>query len=164
MFFGVEHGDLSGHGQLFYKEDEWSIYFEADSNLEDADCSILVVNLNIDFDLSTKRAGAIWGYHPHSMWIQKKVLIPQYFSGSLLLLDELMEVQDVRRLEGSLEWKTYYDRETGWLCIGDYVHHKGDVIVEFLTNTLAALSKKGELKALWLKPIFVANTNSKGRS
>jgi hypothetical protein len=158
MFFGGEQGELSRRGQLFYKEDEQSMNFEADSDPRGADCSILVVNLNIDFDLSTKRAQNIWGYHPYTMWIQKRLPMPRYFSGSLLLLDESISIQDVERLEGSLAWKTYYDSAMGWLCVGDHEYHEGDVTVEFLTNTLATLNKQGELKALWLKPIFVVLT------
>jgi hypothetical protein len=155
MFFDAKEDYLSHCGRLVYIRDDWSISFEADTDAGDAYCSILVVNLNVDFDLSTKRANNIWGYHPHTGWIPQKLYIPQHFPGSLFLLGDFMLFQDINRIEDSLKWKTYYDSEIGWLCVGDYIQHEGDIIVEFLTDTLAALNKKGELKALWLKPVFV---------
>lgn len=50
-------------------------------------------------------------------------------------------------------WKTYYDEENGWICIGNPQCENG-VAVEFAQNTLAVIDNR-ELKAIWIKPEFI---------
>ena len=40
-----------------------------------------------------------------------------------------------------------------WFCVGD-PDFKGTINVNFIENAIATLNSQGEIKALWIKPVF----------
>jgi hypothetical protein len=154
MLFEAEKGELLHHGQIVYVQDDYAFDFVPQ---QIANCIVLIDTIELDFIIyynDIKRASQIWGFHaPPTLWIKKELHVPAFFTGSLILLNETIEEGDIIRLEGSDTWNTYYDAQTGWVCIGADNQDEEDVTVEFATNLLAVLQKK-QLKAIWLKPLL----------
>ena len=50
-------------------------------------------------------------------------------------------------------WNTYYDKESGWICFGDFNTNKKDQTVEFANGIIAVIAN-AMIKAYWFKPIF----------
>lgn len=154
MLFEVEEGPLRHIGQLVYIMKDSAFDFQPQ---QIADCSIEVDYISIDFIIyynDVKRASQIWGYHyPPESWVKKELQKPEFFAGSLLLIDDVIDDGDTLVLHGSREWETYYDIHTGWVCIGDCDHSKEDMAVEFVSDAVAIINNQ-QLKALWLKPVI----------
>ena len=47
----------------------------------------------------------------------------------------------------------FFDSSSGWFCVGD-PDFKGTINVNFIENAIATLNSQGEIKALWIKPVF----------
>ena len=154
MLFEAEKGDLLHQGQVVYVQDDYAFNFVP---AQIADCTVLIGTLELNFIFyyrDVKRASQIWGFHaPPKRWIRKELHAPSFFTGSMILLHETIEEGDIFGLEGSEAWHTYYDAQTGWVCMGTDVQDKEDIAVEFATNVVAVL-QKNQLKALWLKPLL----------
>jgi len=46
-------------------------------------------------------------------------------------------------------WKTFYDKNSGWICYGDTTMNPEDRSVEFCTNVVVVLNE-GCIKGIWL--------------
>lgn len=57
-------------------------------------------------------------------------------------------------MDYAVDWKTYYDRKQGVICIGTYLLPCNSVNVEFNRNTGVSIVD-GKLIALWIKPRFL---------
>lgn len=137
-------------GSVIYFTEEHSFDFEP--NLS-ADFSYLIGYLNLTFESERKVARQVWGLNPKNTWISKELVPPNSFQGELLAQNHLESGESERIVDVGV-WKTYFDNENGWVCIGDYNHTSNDQSVEFAENTIAVINEK-KLKALWLKPNFV---------
>ncbi len=154
MLFVAEEGPILHHGQVVYVQKDQAFNFVPQ---QITDCSVLIGDVELGFMISpnkSKRASQVWGYcGSPARWIQQRLQVPVFFSGSLLLCNEMIDEGDIVRLEGSQAWNISYDQATSWVCIGDATFTQDDVAVEFATNCGVVL-QKDQLKALWLKPIF----------
>lgn len=122
--------------------------------------AIMIQNLNITFDFQLKSANDIWGYHNYKLWKEVELKEPNSVKGKLLLSLEI-EYDDVYSIKRANEWETYYNSQTGWICIGDLNTQKYDAFidkfngcVEFYPNVIAAI-KNGECNAIWIRPIVI---------
>lgn len=52
------------------------------------------------------------------------------------------------------DWNTVYDRQSGWIQIGDCCQIRETQFVTFAHETIAAI-KRGKLKAIWIKPKMI---------
>lgn len=145
ILFDAKPGKVVHHGQLVYRVHEWSLDFEPG---QIADCSVSVQDIEVEFDSVTRCASQISGYHPHIGWKKKALHVPEFFPGSLVLLDNSIEDTDIVRLKGTWEWETFYDPKTGWMCVGYDTPHEDDTAVEFATGIIAVVNQH-HLKALW---------------
>ncbi len=154
MLFEAEKGELLHHGQIVYVQDDYAFNFVPQQM---TNCTVLLGTTELDFIIyanNIKCASQIWGFHaPPTLWIKKELHVPAFFTGSLILLDETIEEGDIIGLEGSETWNTYYDAQTGWVCMGTDDQNEEGVAVEFATNLLAVLDGS-QLKAIWLKPLL----------
>ncbi|MFW9332016.1 hypothetical protein ACN6AX_02135 [Paenibacillus polymyxa] len=142
----------ANNGQVIYVKDENS--FDFDPSLS-ADFSILVGYLNITFDTESKLARQIWGLSPLDVWIEKPLVVPTAMLGGLLLVSGVeMESGECQRIVDVNSWKTFYDKCSGWVCIGDPKYDNDETAVEFAKDTISVL-RNNTLKSLWLKPVFV---------
>lgn len=154
MLFAISQRDAPRAGRLVYVARDWAIDFETEGEEQGSrDGTILVRDLNIDFDLHTKEALTIWGYHPHTRWKRATLRVPYAFPGNLLL-EEKRGLLEIVRLPESEAWQSQYDAKTRWLCVGDPQLEDEDQAVEFLTNAIAVI-KRTDLKAIWLKPVLI---------
>ena len=134
-------------GVAKYIGSEYSFDFEP---VQSSNYDILIGDLTISFDANLK-ARQIWGYNPSSGWINKKLSLPTVEQGALILNNEIDSPQSI---DGSKAWKTYYDSHTGWICIGTFNVEQYDLAIEFATKIFAVLHN-GNLKSVWIKPIFM---------
>lgn len=148
MFKAITTG-IKTNGQVIYEKNDYSFDFKPAQN---TDITLMVGYLYLGIDSETMLARQVWGYSPSSSWMKKILKVPTYFSGDLSLQEEIQAGLS-QRLGDSENWTTYYDPDTGWVCIGDDSFSKNDIAVEFATNTIAVL-KEENLKAVWLQPVF----------
>jgi len=140
------------NGKVIYRKDESSFDFEPTLS---ADFTLMVGYLNITFNSESKLARQVWGLNPLNTWSEELLILPSFKQGGLLLVDEVeIESGECERIVEVNEWKTFYDKNSGWVCIGNPLHEMNDFAVEFATNTIALLSNS-KLKSLWLKPVFI---------
>lgn len=138
-------------GTLIYRKEDHSFDFEP---IMSSDFSIMIGYLHITFDSYTRVARQIWGFHASDSWQHKILQQPISFQGELLLDDSInIESGEVERIIEVDEWSTFYDHQSGWICIGDS-HAIAEVAIEFALSTIVVL-EKNRLKAIWLKPEFV---------
>ena len=52
-------------------------------------------------------------------------------------------------------WESYFDKESGWYCIGNSMLDDEDTAVKVINNMIAVVDNTSELKAVWVQPIFV---------
>jgi len=135
-------------GKIVYRNSENSFDIEPIIN---TDISVLIGNLNIGIDSENFLIQQIWGYHPYSNWIKTELELPISKKGILKLITKV-EPGTTKRLESTLEWNTYFDEKTGWVCIGNKVLIINDNSIEILRNGIIVLAKNKMIKALWLKP------------
>lgn len=121
-------------GEVIYRRSENSFDF---SPLRNADITLMIGYLYLGIDSEIMLARHIWGYSPFAGWLEKKLIVPTYFAGELILSIE-MPIGISTKLGDSVCWKTYYDSEQGWVCIGDYNDSVTSIAVEFAENTIAA--------------------------
>ena len=140
--FSIQYNNKMAEGRLIYY-DTGEFDF-----LENENADILVL---LGFDSVTMTAKGVWGLHPNRIWIKKHLRRPDAQKGELCLITDIEPGTNVR-LEG-IGGTTYYDRQTGWVCIGEPCCRDGKG-VEFATNTIAVV-KNMELQSLWLKPELV---------
>lgn len=148
--FNVNQNGIKHLGQVIYVRSEYSFDFEPSRN---ADITLMINNLYLGIDSETMSALQVWGYSPKSSWINKKLRVPLSSNGKLKL-SERVEAGLSKKLLGSESWKTNFDPETGWVCIGDENLSHQEIAVEFATNTIAVLDGE-KLISIWLKPIFI---------
>lgn len=158
MIFKVKKSDKIVQGQLIYDKKEYSLDFKPPQN---TDCSIMIGYLYLGVDSESLLVRQIWGYNPYSSWVNKYLKTPYSFPGELVLGKEI-EAGTSRRLIEVGKWKTFYDSNTGWICIGNDSNLQDDINVEFATNTIVVLNRK-KIKAIWLKPIFENRDEKEGK-
>jgi hypothetical protein len=102
-------------------------------------------------------ADQIYGLSPHTSWKQCILKAPHITHRCALRMIDVFDWGS-KRLDFGNEWISYYDNESGWFCVGDPDFH-GAENVNFIENAIAVLNETGELKALWIKPVFESLTN-----
>lgn len=137
-------------GSLMYSEETHEFASIPHMN---SDIIFLVGYINIGFDSETKEATQIWGFHHNFNWEKKVLNIPKITKGVVRLNTEI-ESGDSIRIKEADSWKTYYDSHSGWVRFGNNNNFFNDLCIEFFANTVMEIDKKGNLIALWLKPVF----------
>lgn len=150
MTFKVKEDLTINQGEVIYIKKDLSFDFKP---IYSADYSLLIGYISLSFDSETKCACQVWGCNPINVWVNKDLNKPKSIKGDLLLDDEI-ETGDNKRLIEAGAWTTYFDKSTGWVCIGNYEEESNDVAVEFANNTIAVINQNN-LKALWLRPKFI---------
>ncbi len=96
------------------------------------------------------------GYCNYISWIETDVLSPKARFGSI-------QVSGVELIMGAGidftkpgEWPIYFNKKTGWVCIGNSNQSFPFDAIEFATNTIAVINDKN-LTAIWLKPVELPN-------
>ena len=59
------------------------------------------------------------------------------------------------RIDDDNMWESFFDKNSGWYCIGNNTCADMDKAVNIIDNMIAVLDANDELKAIWVKPEFV---------
>ncbi|WBW98147.1 hypothetical protein [Oceanirhabdus sp. W0125-5] len=150
MIFKVEEHVQINQGEVIYSKDDLSFDFEP---IQNSDCTLLIGYINLTFDSETKLACQVWGYNDINTWISRELVKPNSIKGRLYLEDGIDAGENIRLIDAGV-WTTYFDKNSGWVCIGNDKIEDNDFSVEFAKNTIA-VTNQNRLKALWLKPYFI---------
>lgn len=143
----------SSKGQVFYNPVEKG--FDTIPDVK-SDITLLISYVNIGFDSDDMCSNQIFGLSPAYSWIRQKLLVPENFTRCALKLNEDFDY-GTWRLDRGNEWKTYYDSDSGWICIGNPIKKGQTININFLDNAIAVLNLQGELQSLWMKPLISEN-------
>lgn len=99
-------------------------------------------------------AKCLWGFSPRESWKEANLFIPSAIEGELRLVGEY-EAGLTWRIDRNKMWESYFDRESGWYCIGNSILADEDTAVKIIDNMIAVIDNTSELKAVWIQPLFV---------
>jgi hypothetical protein len=150
-------------GKPTYHMKDGSFCFDPCGN---TDISVYIHYFSIDISSDTMRAGHITGWAPLKMWEHCSLKTPRYTSGQIVIYGEYIGEFSTRLIETIGEfttylvetndplWDYYYDKRSGWFCLGNPAEELGDEAVEFATDTVVVVNN-GVLKSIWIRPVFV---------
>lgn len=118
------------------------------------DTHISVAYLNLGIDSEDMIAKCIWGFSPMNSWQITNLTVPDYIDGGVRLVG-LNEDGLILRADKDKMWKSFFDKTTGWYCIGNFASEEGDTAVKITKNMIVVLNFFRHLKAIWIKPKFI---------
>jgi hypothetical protein len=136
--------------KIFYNSEEKGL---DTSPRTQSDITVLIAYMQIGFDSDDMCANQVFGLTPSYSWLKRKMAAPDKTMACALKLDEDFDY-GTWRLDKGDEWKSYFDSDSGWLCVGDPDIVANLTNIKFIDNAIATIDKFGELKALWIKPIL----------
>lgn len=80
--------------------------------------------------------------------------VPSAEEGELRLMGEY-EAGLTWRIDKNSMWKSYFDKLSGWYCIGNPVLEEEDQAVKIIKNMIVVVHKLCMLKAVWVQPLFI---------
>ncbi len=141
--------DVHSMNLVIYRKKEYS--FDTNPKMN-TDLDLMLGDLFLGADSETRLILSISGYNNINGWISKSLQPPVFFEGELILAENI-KPGIAKKIKGSEFWKTYFDQESGWICIGDNTFSTQNIGVKFLANAIAILNNNS-LKALWIKLKF----------
>ena len=118
------------------------------------DINIAMAYLNLGVDSEDMCVKCLWGFSPRESWKEVCLFVPPAIEGELRLVGEY-EAGLTWRIDKNKMWKSYFDKESGWYCIGNSMLEYGDTAVKVIDNMIAVIDNTSDLKAVWVQPIFV---------
>lgn len=135
-------------GIIVYKKNENSFDFVSDKI---GDISLLIDYLQLNIDSLTNQLVSVWGLHPYKSWINITLDVPQFNKG-IVEIENNYESGISYREEELNGWKTFYDNQNGWVCIGE--RNVNGISIMFATDVCIVI-KGNDIKSLWLKPKII---------
>ena len=155
MKISYQYSETINEGQPTY--DKTRDYFDFISNRRMGNLAVLIGNMKLTVDESTHRLIDIWGTSAHSLWKRKSLVVPKAKQGIVTIENEDHSPLNHQELEINAS-KTYYDEQSGWVCIGDDAIK--ETAIMFATDIFVVI-KDEEIKALWIKPKFINKNDYK---
>ena len=81
--------------------------------------SVLVNTLEITLDVN-KRVTGVWGFCPKEGWTSKRFDIPEHRVGGVFCETFPTFQSHIPTNVDDRDWKAFFDRDKGWVCIGDF--------------------------------------------
>ena len=152
LSFKFVHKDDILSGKAQYIKNENSFFYEP---WNDVNFSILIRNgyNSLDVNLQTKKALQLTGLNPQMNWIRKNLIVPKAQPGNLFILPD-QNYQTGTGIQYATNWQTYFNPDTGWICIGNPNDFCEDSAVLFANNTIAMI-ENNNINSIWIKPTFV---------
>ena len=151
-FLIFPHKDILFSGEAQYLNQENSFFYKP---WNDVDFSIIIGNgyNSLDVNLETRKIVQLTGLNPKNNWIKKNIIIPTAQPGSLMVLlnDNYPAGTGIQY---ATNWQTYFNVNTGWICIGYPDYFNNSEAVMFADNTIAVITNN-DLCSVWIKPRFV---------
>lgn len=148
MQFIIDNQQKSSSASVLYRADESSFDYTPYTNV---DINILAAYIQIGIDSQDMCVKALWGYSPQSSWEVKHLRPPCAETGVLQLKAcSEREAGITRRIDTNNMWKSYYDREIGWFCLGEPTWNRSDKAVKLFQNVIFTVSKSNDIKGIWI--------------
>ncbi|MBR4790143.1 MAG: hypothetical protein IK024_04535 [Treponema sp.] len=147
-FEAVKSGTINFN--IHYSVTDQSFVYDSTS---EADIFFLISYLELGFDSDDNLLKSISGLSFQKSWKERKLYEPQGLEGTLLLKKEC-ESGKIYRLDKNTIWDSYYDKTKGWFCLGEPVVKQTYKTIKVFNNAYVILDNFGEIKSLWIKPIF----------
>ena len=151
MKFEIVRGSKIGTAKERYFINERSFDCNPSVNV---DINAAIAYLNLGVDSEDMCAKCLWGFSPRESWKETNLFIPSAIEGELRLVGEY-EAGLTWRIDKNKMWESYFDRESGWYCIGNSILADEDTAVKIIDNMIAVIDNTSELKAVWIQPLFV---------
>ncbi len=146
MVFNVEEGTKE-NGYIVYSNEEHS--FDTAGG-DFSNISILINDISIGINSSSKKITQIWGYSPVSKWEYMSCPLPSYIDGSIVV-SELGDMIHTTRVNCGTMWREYYNPDSGWFCLdSDNYRFCKSTCIRFFENAIALIYNK-KILSLWLK-------------
>lgn len=107
---------------------------------------------SLDVSLISSSIYCISGFNPQHKWRNAKLNFPKAIKGRLEINLNGDEIPGTG-VEYVTNWDTFYDQQSGVVCIGQPLFIEEAVNVEFNMNTIATVVEQ-VLIAIWIKPKF----------
>lgn len=119
-----------------------------------SDFSIMIKGgyTSLDVSLISSTLYGISGYNPQKTWKKAKLIYPVVKQGSVKVIFDF-HVEKGMGIDYGIDWKTFFDKNTGVICICNSKIPYNTENIEFSNNIVASIHN-GNLVAVWIKPFF----------
>ena len=118
------------------------------------DINVAIAYLNLGVDSEDMYVKCLWGFSPRESWKEANLFVPPAIEGKLRLVGQY-KAGLTWRIDQNKMWESYFDKESGWYCIGNPKFEDEDTAVKIINNMIAVIDNISELKTIWINPIFV---------
>ena len=108
--------------------------------ISNSDVYIIINYLNFGFNFDMI-ANNLWGLCPNYSWKRKKLVLPQYINGVVILDGDYVSGSNYRIGKKEI-WEQNFDEEQGYLCVGICKHEPGDVSIKCLNEAIATINNE----------------------
>lgn len=146
----VRSGEIENIEEQYYINDR---SFECNPSVN-VDINVAIAYLNLGVDSEDMCVKCFWGFSPRESWKEVSLNPSSSEAGKLKLVGEY-EAGLTWRLDKNKMWESYFDKRTGWYCIGDPLLRKDDQAVRIIKNMITVVDNTNELKSVWVQPVFI---------
>lgn len=151
MKFELVKGNKVGNAEEQYCINDRSFDCKPSANV---DINVAIAYLNLGVDSEDMCIKCLWGFSPKKSWKETKLFVPSAIEGELKLVGEY-EAGLTCRIDKNKMWESYFDKKSGWYCIGNPMLEEEDTAVKVINNMIAVVDNTSELKAVWVHPTFI---------
>lgn len=151
MKFNIVNGRKISNIEELYFTDDRSFDCRPSANV---DINVAIAYLNLGVDSEDMCIKCLLGFSPRDSWKEDKLLVPSAIEGALELVGKY-DAGLTWRIDKNKMWESYFDKESGWYCIGNPILGIEDAAVRIINNMIVVVDKENELKAVWVHPTFV---------
>lgn len=144
MKFEIITGSKIGNTEEQYFINERSFDCNPSANV---DINVAIAYLNLGIDSEDMCVKCLWGFSPKESWKEVDLCVLSAIEGELRLIGEY-EAGLTWRIDKNKMWESYFDKESGWYCIGNSMLDDEDTVVKVINNMIAVIDNTSELKAV----------------
>lgn len=115
--------------------------------------------VGLDINPKTKTVTNVTGMLPTSIWFDKKLNVPTAINGSVTIQNN--ELKNYMVIQELTKANTYYDKRTGWVCIGNK-NPKNTKNIKIMDNVIISI-QNGEITSFWINVGILELNNGKNK-
>ena len=140
-------------------EDKEERYFISEKSFEcypsvNADINVVMAYLNLGIDSEDMCVKCFWGFSPKESWKDANLFVPVAVKGEIRLVEDIIAGL-TWRIDKNKMWESYFDKKSGWYCIGNPRTKEGDKAVKVIKNLITVVDNTNSLKSIWVHPVFI---------
>lgn len=157
LTFQICYEDCVFVGTPQYLMEEDSFFFDP---WHKSDFSIMIGEgyNSLDVDLGQFEIKQLTGLNPIGSWIPAVLTPPPDVQKGRLLIcpyaEERNRIQSGMGVQYAEDWPTHYDKNNGWVCLGNIYIAPEHNYVCFANDTIAVVDG-AEITAIWIRPVFI---------